>query len=75
MKNYLVIVSNNGNHEGRNRTWSLIDTFDTFEEAVNLKEEMEAEDSDMSDGLTYVRVIKESEIQELKDADNILINF
>ncbi len=74
MKN-LVIISNNGNHSGVNRTWTLVKECETEQQAIDMVNEMTADDSDIEHGLTICKNISLSEVQELKEERNTLINF
>lgn len=75
MKKHLVVISNNGNHTGKNRIWTLLGTFDTIEDANEKVNEVEEENGDAKDGLTICKVIEKIEIEEMKEEGNVLINF
>lgn len=74
MKN-LVILSNNGNHSGSNRIWTLVEITQTEQQAIDMVNEMTKENSDIEHGLTICKNISLSDVDELKEEKNILFNF
>lgn len=72
---FMVVISNNGNHSGHNRTWTLVDTFDNIEAANEKVNEIEEDDDDVKHGLTLCKVVTDQDVEEMKDEHNVLINF
>ena len=72
MKNYLVIISNNGNHTGRNRVWKLVDQFSSLFEANDRVQEIEDTNEDVNSGLTTCKVVMYNELEELREEGNIV---
>jgi len=72
MENYLVIISNNGNHTGRNRVWKLVDQFSSLFEANDRVQEIEDTNEDVNSGLTTCKVVLYNELEELREEGNIV---
>lgn len=75
MESIMVVISNNGNHTGHNRIWTLIDSFLNKELAIEKIQEIEEENSDVKYGLTTCKIVTKEDIEEMKEEGNILINF
>jgi len=71
--NFYVIVSNNGNHTGHNRIWTLwAYGYDMKIAALNdLRKEI-SNNSDMKFGLTFSKIVTPEELCEIINSDEVV---
>jgi hypothetical protein len=67
---YYILMSNNGNHTGHNRIWTVCKYgFDIKIVALNKLRQFIAEDGDMKYGLTYSKIVTPEELVEMIESD------